>query len=359
VVPDAFVDQPMEPSIAHFSLADNGTLVYLANDGALDLEQEFVWVDRDGREESIPFLTGPEAAERIGSVFGPRLSPDGSRMVFWTAEPTAQEANEGYNGAVWIADLARGTLSPMANDSMENFWSAWTPDGEYVVSTGGPMGRDLTIGLYSRRLDRVGPAVRRTHPGPSQWQQPYSFTADGSLLLFHQSETGLGHDIWALPWTGGGEPWPVVATAAEEYQPAISPDGRWLAYVSNESGRPEVYLTDFPDGDTRRLVSVGGGSSPVWTSDGRELVYRRPVEGQVATVSVGVEAGATGIELGRPEELFRGPYVEAWIPFGRFFDMTADGQRFFMAKNAEPGTSLERVTVVLNWLDELKSRFEE
>jgi serine/threonine-protein kinase len=349
----------MEPSIAHFAVAGNGTLVYLANEEALDLEQRFVWVDRAGLEESIPFLTGPEAAARIGSIFGPRLSPDGNRMVFWTAEPTAQEASGGYNGAVWIADLERETLSPMSKDSMENFWSAWTPDGEYVVSTGGRMGRNLTASLYSRRLDRVGPAVRRTQPGPSQWHQPYSFTADGSQLLFQQSEMGVGHDIWVLPWSGSGDPWPFLATPAEEYHPAISPDGSWLAYVSNESGQPEVYLTDFPEGSTRRLVSVGGGSGPTWTSDGRELVYRKPVEGQVATVSVAVEEGEGGIELGRPEELFRGPYVEAWLPFGRFYDMTADGQRFFVARVAEPGQGLERVTVVLNWLDELESRFEE
>jgi hypothetical protein len=129
--------------------------------------------------------------------------------------------------------------------------------------------------------------------------------------------------------------------------------------VSDESGQPEIYLTDFPEGGTRRLVSVGGGSSPAWTSDGRELVYRRPVEGQVATVSVGLEPSEDGIELGRPEELFRGPYVEGWLPFGRFYDVTADGQRFFMARVAEPGQSLERVTVVLNWLDEMESRFEE
>ena len=242
---------------------------------------------------------------------------------------------------------------------MENFWSAWTPDGQHVVSTGGGMSGGLSVALYARRLDRVGPAVQRTHPESSQWHQPYSFTADGSLLLFQQSEMGVGHDIWALPWTGDGDPWPFLATPAEEYQPAISPDGRWLAYVSNESGQPEVYLTDFPEGATRHLVSVGGGSSPLWTSDGREIVYRKPVEGLVAMVSVVVKAGEDGIELGRPEELFRGPYVEMWIPFGRFYDMTADGQRFFMARDAEPGQSLERVTVVLNWLDELESRFEE
>lgn len=97
----------------------------------------------------------------------------------------------------------------------------------------------------------------------------------------------------------------------------------------------------------------------MWTTDGRELVYRRPVEGLVATVSVAVETGEGGMELGRPEELFRGPYVEGWMYFGRFYDMTADGQRFFMARNAEPGQSFERVKVVLNWLDELESRFEE
>ncbi|MBT8478104.1 MAG: serine/threonine-protein kinase, partial [Gemmatimonadetes bacterium] len=351
VVRDALVDQPMEPSIAHFAVAGNGTLVYLANEEAAELEQQFVWVDRAGLEESIPFLSGPEADERIGAVFGPRLSHDSSRMVFWTADPAAQGASDGFDGAVWIADLARGTLVPMPRDSMENFWSAWTPDGEHVVSTGGGMSEDMSVALYSRRVDRVGPAVQRTDPSPSQWHQPYSFTADGSLLLFQQSEMGVGHDIWVLPWTGGGDPWPFLATPAEEYQPAISPDGRWLAYVSNESGEPEVYLTDFPDGDTRRLVSVGGGSSPAWTSDGRELVYRRPVGGQVATISVGVEANVGGIELGQAEELFRGPYMEAWIPFGRFYDMTPDGLRFFMTRAVEPGQSLDRVTVVLNWLD--------
>ncbi|NNK49706.1 MAG: hypothetical protein HKP01_12605, partial [Gemmatimonadetes bacterium] len=125
------------------------------------------------------------------------------------------------------------------------------------------------------------------------------------------------------------------------------------------SGQPEVYLTDFPDGSTRRLVSSGVGSSPTWTSDGQELVYRKPVEGQVAMISVGVETSEDGIELGRPEELFRGLYVEGWMYFGRFYDMTADGQRFLMARVAEPGQSLERVTVVLNWLDELEGRFAE
>jgi hypothetical protein len=218
VVRDALVQQPGEPTIAHFAVADNGTLVYLANEEAVDLEQEFVWVDRAGVEESIPFLSGPEAAERIGNIFGPRLSPDGDRMVFWTAEPAAQEAREGYNGAVWIADLERGTLSPMSRDSMENFWSAWTPDGEQVVSVGGGMSGDLAVSLYSRRLDRVGAAVPVTQAGSSQWHQPYSFTADGSLLLFQQSEMGAGHDLWVLPWSDGGDlrmgaGWPTCRTS--------------------------------------------------------------------------------------------------------------------------------------------------
>jgi Tol biopolymer transport system component len=307
----------------------------------------------------VPPLGGSEAGEGINGVFGPRISPDGNLLVFWSNDPQGRSVASGYNGSVWVADLARGTLSPLPQDSMQNFWTVWTPDGRSIVSTGGNFSGRMSSGLYVRRIERSGGPLRLTNPGDSAWQQPYSFTADGSLLLFHQSRLGVNHDIRALPWEEGAEPWTVLATPAEEYHPAISPDGRWLAYVSNESGRPEVYLSDFPGVEARRLVSAGGGSSPVWAGGGREIVYRMPVEAAVAMMSVRVEPAGDDLTLGPPHELFRGPYVEAWLPFGRFYDVADDGQRFIMARNTQPGRSLERVTVVLNWLDELKSRFRE
>jgi serine/threonine-protein kinase len=357
VVQDALVELPMEPAIAHFAISTNGTLVYLAGEGTTSLKQQLVWVDREGQTEVIPLSTDQDYGERRGSIFGPRLSPDGQRVVFWSNDPTILAGEVGFNGIVWVSDLTRGTLSPVTSDSMQSFWSIWSPDGQNVVSTGGGMTDDaLWVGLFSRRIDGAGPPVQLTSPDGARWQQPYSFTADGSLLLLQQSEQGVKHDLWVLPLAEGGEPWPFLATPVEEYHPAISPDGRWLAYVSQETGREEIYVADFPEGRTRRLVSVAGGSGPAWTADGLELFYIQPAEGQSAMISVRAAAGDDIIQFGRPRELFRGPFVSELMPFGRMYDVTPDGQRFLMVRRPEQDRSLERVVVVLNWLEEVKSR---
>jgi Tol biopolymer transport system component len=287
---------------------------------------------------------------------GPRLSPDGDRVVFWSTGRTAEAGSVGYAGGVWLYDLTRGTLSPFTSDSLQNFWSIWTPDGQQVVSTGGraTTTRALSVGLFSRRVDGVDAPVQMTSVEDSEWQQPYSFTADGSLLLFQQSEQGVNHDIWVLPLAEGADPWPFLATPAEEAHPAISPDGRWLAYVSDVSGREEVYLTDFPDGRNRWLVSAGGGTDPAWAPGGRELFYLQSIESEVALFAVSVDSRGE-IELGRPEELFRGPFTMPMI-FGRSYDVSPDGQRFLMVRRPEQSRALESLTVVLNWADEMRRR---
>jgi len=356
VVQDALVELPMEPSIAHFAVSANGTLVYLAGEEMTALKQQLVWVDREGQTETIPLSSDQATAERRGSILGPRLSPDGQRVVFWSNDPVILSPDLGFNGIVWVADLGRGTLTPISSDTIQSFWSVWTPDGRNVLSTGGGIVEGaMWVAIYSRRVDGAGPPVAVTRAVGSAWQQPYSLTPDGSLLLFQQSQESVNHDLWVLPLAEGGDPWPFLATPAEEYHPAISPDGRWLAYVSSETGQEEIYLSDFPKGRTRRLVSVAGGSSPAWTADGQELFYTQPVEGGAAMISVRAEAG-DDIQLDRPEELFRGPFVSVWMPFGRMYDVTPDGQRFLMVKRPEQNRSLERVVVVLNFGEELVSR---
>jgi serine/threonine-protein kinase len=352
VVQDALVGFPREPAISHFDVSADGTLVYVAGDAAEGLEEQLVWVDRGGRVEAIPAAGAHAAGERIFGYMGPRVSPDGDRVVFWDTDPDARTGVQGFNGDVWLSDLSRGTLSRLSSDSREDFWSIWTPDGRSVVSTGAS-GTGNAVGLFSRRADGAGAPVRLTVAEGSTWQQPYSFTEDGTLLFFHQSEGGTQHDVWVLPKAEGADPRPVLNGPAEEFQPAVSPDGRWLAYASNESGRDGVYLTDFPEHRTRWSVSAGGGSEPAWAPDGRELFYIQAVGSQTALVAVSVEV-EPAIELGRPEVLFQGPFMGALIPFGRSYDVSPDGRRFLMVQRPEQGGALESLTVVLNWLDELK-----
>jgi Tol biopolymer transport system component len=282
---------------------------------------------------------------------GPRVSPDGERVLFWTSDPQAQGV-QGYNGDIWLSDLTRGTLTRLSSDSQEDFWSIWTPDGQHIVSTMAT-GSANSVGLYARRADGAGPPERLTVNEGSTWQQPYSFTADGTLLYFQQSEGGTQHDIWVLPWGNGSEPRPVLTSPAEEFHPAVSPDGRWLAYVSNESGRNEVYLTDLPERRARWAVSAGGGSEPAWAPDGSELFYLQTEGNRTAMLVVRVEAGAD-VELGRPEVLFEGSFFGGVIPFGRSYDVSSDGRRFLMVRRPERGEGLHTLTVVLNWLAELK-----
>jgi Tol biopolymer transport system component/tRNA A-37 threonylcarbamoyl transferase component Bud32 len=351
VVQDVLMGFPREPAIAHYDVSANGTLVYVAGEETAALEERMVWVDREGQIEALPAPPDHAVGERVRSYMGPRLSPDGDRVVFWSPDPAGSLGSLSYSGDLWLSDLTRGTLSRISSDSMEDFWAIWTPDGRHVVHTAG-QAAGSSVGIYSRRADGVPPVVSLTSPASSQWQQPYSFSADGSTLFFEQSDQGSNLDIWVLPLAGGADPWPVLDGPADEFHPAVSPDGHWLAYASNESGREEVYLTDFPERRTRWVVSAGTGSGPAWNRDGSELYYVRSVQGQTELLSVTVEAGQN-VRLGRPEVLFRGPFVLPII-FGRSYDPAPDGQRFLMVQRPEQSEALERLTVVLNWLDEVK-----
>jgi serine/threonine-protein kinase len=333
------------PELAHFDLSADGTLIYLAGGGIDGLEEQLVWVDRDGQVDTIPM---PDRRNGVGYA-GPRLSPDGTRIALWSSDPTQQ--GSALSGDLWLADLTRGTLSRLPSDRLEQFWAVWDPDGDHLVFTGGS-GTEGKVGLFSQRADGTTPSARLTTVEGAQWQQPYSVTADGTVLLFQQSDQGANFDIWVLPLSGGGDLRPFLDSPAEEFHPAISPDGHWLAYVSTESGQEEIYLTDFPEHRSRWQLSAGGGTGPAWGPEGRELFYVQGVEGQTAVVAVSIE-GRPDVRIGRPEILFRGPF-DPPVRFGRMYDVSLDGERFLMIRQPERSAALERLTVVLNWASELK-----
>jgi serine/threonine protein kinase len=222
---------------AYFAVAQNGTVVFTPGGYARTL----VRVDRNGRR--TPLLD-----DRRG-FRGPEISPDGRRIAI-TIDPRPSQ--------IWVYDLARRSGIPLATTG-HNIAPLWTPDGRRVAYSG-----DLDI--VWRAADASSSAERllaRERP-----QYPTSWSSDGRLLIFDDGElTGHGYDIWALPI--GGQPYALLATPDNEAQGQLSPDERWLAYHSNESGRHEIYVRPFPRVNERKwIISTGGGREPSWSPSG-------------------------------------------------------------------------------------------
>ena len=189
----------------------------------------------------------------------------------------------------------------------------------------------------------------------ARFLQPHAWAPDGTTLLFSGAYVGTGRDILLLSMPGEREPEVLIRTEFNENQPAVSPDGRWLAYMSTLSGRSEVYVERFPDLGDRRLISTDGGSMPLWSPDGSELFYLNLNSDKLMVVVIDSEAGLT---TGPPEVLFEGDFFSQ---FGlRTYDVTPDGQRFVMltrggaqsTKNDAPPS----LVVVQNWLAEHNRR---
>ena len=325
---------------AHYAVSDTGTLVYV-NPGATggfsaDVSpRTVVWVDRQGREEA---LTAPS----LPYVY-PRLSPDGSRVAL-DVRDQAQD--------VWIWDLRRKTMTRATFDSTLDGLPVWTPDARRLVwssqrSGGGP------LNLYWQAADGTGPIERLTES--PNGQRASSFTPDGTSLLVWEVFQQGGADITVLSMDGKRLMTPLVHTMFTERNGDVSPDGRWLAYESDESGQFQIYVRPFPAVDQGRWqVSTAGGRQPVWVRTGRELVYVAP-DGALTGVPVQVSQGSFG--AGAPATLVSGGgYYFAWSDQnqGRTYDASADGKRFLRLKESGPDASSAKITIVENWTDELK-----
>ena len=316
----------------NLALSNTGTLVYTTG-GAARTRQP-VWVSRDGLESAVDSTWQPP-----GIIASFSLAPD--------ARALAVEMVQNGNSAIWIKQIPVGPFSRLTFGDTANLRPAWSADGRSLVYVGnaGPNGG----APMTRRADGTGVARTLVHSAFAFAQA--AETHDGKWLLARRSflEAGAG-DIYGIR-TGDSTLVPLVTGPATEIEPAVSPDGRWLAYASNESGAAEVYVRPFPDvGSARWQVSTAGGRDPVWSHSGRELFYRSAGD---KLMSVGVRPGTT-FAFEQPKALFA---TTAYVPGGPTgsFDVSPDDKRFLFLRETAPNERNELIEVQ-NWTTELERR---
>jgi eukaryotic-like serine/threonine-protein kinase len=344
-------DQVMITSVgnANFSVSRNGTLVYVAGGGAFVqnvFPRSLVWVDRRGIETPIKAPARPYGVAR--------LSPDGTRVALDIRSPGSD---------IWVWDLGRETLTPLNLDPAVDLAPVWTQDSRRIIWSSSRGGGNPN--LYLQSADGTGPIERLTTNERAQFAT--SITPDGSrvILFSPNASSGVGSfaavDMFTAPIDVRGQPpVPLLQSPAQKLAAEISPDGRWLAYQSDESGRHEVFVRPFPNVEAGRWqISIDGGTRPVWSRKGDELFY---LDGNDQLTVVRVEASGTTFIPGKPARVLNGKYVAGSTTRGydlRSYDVSADGQRFLMLRETA-GTStsapLPTMTVVVNWIEELKSR---
>ena len=322
-----------EPNVTEFAVSHSGTLAYLAGPLLRNL-RTIVWVNRSGREETL--LGEP------GAYGWPRISADGSRLAFTILD------NKNRSD-VWIHDLLRQTTNRLTFDDANEDRPLWTPDGRRVVFS---LGRSTARGshLFWKAADGTGQSERLTND-LNRDPSAKSFSPDGSKLVFVQFNEETRWNIHVLDMKEARSSRPLLQTPFVEGNPVISPDGRWLAYRSNETGRYEIYVRPFPDVDRGKWqISTNGGNAPLWSPDVRELFYQSGRALMVAAVHAGASFSSE-----RPRSLFEGPYFDI-EPGLRHFDISPDGRRFVMIKDVQEieASARDELTIVLNWFDELR-----
>jgi len=315
-----------------FQLSNTGTLVYTT--GAAARPRQAVWVSREGLETQVDSSWEPP-----GTIATATLSHDGTAL--------AAEILLNGNSALWIKQLPSGPASRVTFGDTANLRPTWSADGRSLIYIGnaGPNGGQV----MRRRADGTGTAQVLV-------KSPFGFaqageTRDGKWVLARRSfgEAGAG-DIYGVR-AGDSTLTPLVTGPATEVEPTVSPDGRWLAYASNESGQPEVYVRPFPDaGSARWQVSVAGGRDPMWSHSGKELFYWSAAN---KMMSVGIRPGVTfGFE--QPRTLFA---TAAYVPGGAMpsYDVSPDDKRFVLLRETSANERSEFI-VVENWTSELRAR---
>ena len=313
---------------AQFDTSSDGVLAYAS--GGL-MPWQAMWYDRLGKQMGA-------AGEKVSNLLSVRLSPDGSRLATEAADTVSD---------IWVYDRKRQvntrfTFSPGASSS-----PVWSPDGQWIAYVG-IRGKN---NLYRKPANGMGQEELLLEGDYTNWN-PYDWSPDGKSLLFGVGDGSSTGQIWVLPLTGDRRPVPVTPAAFAAISARFSPDGHWVAYSSNESGRQEVYVMPFGGGAGKWQVSGTGGSQPVWRRDGKELFYWS-TDNALMSVPIALKPGVA--EVGAAHALFRFNNPVGTVGVVSPYDVTADGQRIVLITMPQQQVS-RPITVVTNWTGELKQK---
>ena len=308
-----------------FDVSDTGLLAFVPGSAVSDAQ--LASIGRDGRETPIAAMPG---------VTYPRVSPDGSKIAF-----TAIVAG---NSDIYIRERARNAQSRLTFDAARDLAPIWTPDNKRIVYASS---RDGSQNLYWQAADGTGSAERLTTGMNDQY--PYAITPDGKAVLYIELTAANSYNIFQVPLSGDRTPTPLLDKEFDERRPALSPDGRWLAYQSNESGQFEIFVRPYPNVEGGRWqVSTGGGSSPLWDPNGKGIVYRQGQLIQHVAVST-----SPAFAPGTPATL-----SATTLPVdgaGMSYAMAPDGTLIVVKPIAGAGGPIE-YRLVLNWIEDLRAR---
>ena len=322
------------------TVAADGTLVYLGSSGSE--QRQLVWLDRGG--ERIGEIG--EAQEGIGD---PVLSPDGQLV--------AVTVGRSPNHDVWVYDIARAVRTRLSTSPERDWRPVWSPAGDEVAFTSNRAGNH---DIFLRQAD--GSGEEKVLAATPHDELLSDWSRDGKYLLYHLYHLGdpeTGPDLWYLERNedSGWEPHPFLQAPFHQLVPRFSPDGRYVAYVSGESGQYEVYVQPFPEGGHKVTVSSNGGRKVRWSRDGKELFY---VEGETL-VAVSVSSGSS-FSVGSATRLFEHPGLRPGFNYAPY-DVSADGQRFILAEPVEEGADADAavpsIRVVLNWFEEFRDHNQD
>ena len=327
-----------------FDVSSTGTLAYVSSRMELSDPYAIWWMD--GAGQTTPLHATPGLYENL------RFSPDGKRLAF-------ELATSGSRSDIWVKDLERDTTSRLTHPPGRNNTPLWTPDGESIVfdSNSQP-----ASGLYWVPADGAGEAQRLTD-GKAVFQTAGSVSPDGKRLAFYQADADSGrYQIWTAPIEGDrdhprlGKAEQFSRNSASEHDPAFSPDGRWLAYASNESGTEELYVRHFPGPGSKSQVSTGGGLNPIWSRTERKLFFLTP-DWRIMVAGYSTDGG---LFVSAKPQVWSQKHL-AFLGGCYPYDLAPDGKRFAVVLNpdvtGEPGRKpTDSITILLNFFDELSSR---
>jgi len=310
---------------ADFSVSQNGVLIYAAGNTQ---SGRLLWVDRNGKELETVQAAG------IDNFHNLALSPDGRRATVRVIDPIVRKRD------LWTIDMTRGVPSRFTFDPDNENHPLWSPDGQQILYWSDRPGAS---GLYLKSASGAGEA-RKVLASDGELSCS-SWSRDGRFVLYTFNNPKTSHfEIWLLPMTGDAKPTPLIAGPYQCALGNFSPDGRWIAYISTESGRPEIYVQSFPDRSGKWQISNNGGSNPRWSHSGRELFYlsneQRLMVADVRT--------APSFEASVPRTLFLAHLLFPGTQIRSYYEVSPDDQRFLLVAT-EPGDVLAGSSVIVNW----------